>query len=107
LSLPLTGTWHKGIFEKTSFAGNLMSITSDDLNAFYRFAEARLASERAENLHQLVDLWESEHPSAEVHAENVSAVRAAIRDMESGDAGRLAGNLVEELRAELAGRRKQ
>jgi hypothetical protein len=83
-----------------------MSVSSDDLNAFYRFAEARLTSERAENLHQLVDLWESEHPTAEVHAENVAAVQAAIRDMEAGDPGRPAGKLVEELRVELAGRRE-
>lgn len=75
-----------------------MSITSDDLNAFHHFAAARLASRSAESLHELVDLWEIEHPAREVHAENVAAVQAAIRDMKNGDRGRPAGEAVEELR---------
>jgi hypothetical protein len=82
-----------------------MAITCDDLNEFHRFAEARLTSDGAENLHQLVDLWEIEHPAPGAHAENVAAVQAAIRDMENGDTGRPALEIVKELRAELADRR--
>jgi hypothetical protein len=81
-----------------------VAITCDDLNSFHRFAEARLPSAAVENLHQLVDLWEIEHPTPEVHAENLAAVRAAIRDMQSGDAGRPAKKIVQELRAEIARR---
>jgi hypothetical protein len=81
-----------------------MAITSDDLNAFHEFAEARLASSGAESLQDLVKLWESEHSASELHKQNVAAVRAAIRDMENGDVGRPAGMLLEELRAELAAR---
>ena len=84
-----------------------MAITSDDLNAFHHFAEARLTSDGAESLQELVDIWEIEHPTPELHAQNVAAVRAAIRDMENGDTGRPAGKVLEELRTELAGRRNQ
>jgi hypothetical protein len=48
-----------------------------------------------------------EHPSPEVYAQDVAAIRAAIRDMENGDRGRPAGQVVEELRGELDRRRSQ
>jgi hypothetical protein len=83
-----------------------MAITKDDLNAFHQFAEARLASGDAESLQELVAVWEIEHPTPELHAQNVAAVQAAIRDMENGDTGRPAESVIEELRSELAGRRK-
>ena len=82
-----------------------MAITIDDLNAFHHFAEATLAGRGAESLQELVDIWEIEHPAPKLHTENVAAVRAAIRDMENGDAGRPAGIVVDEVRAELAARR--
>lgn len=50
---------------------------------------------------ELYDEWRSHHlPPEELH-ENVLAVRAAIRDMENGDAGQDAGEFIAELRAEL------
>jgi hypothetical protein len=84
-----------------------MAITNDDLAAFHQFAESTLASRGAESLQELVDIWEFEHPTPMRHAQNVAAVRAAIRDMENGDTGRPAERVLEELRAELAGRRDQ
>jgi hypothetical protein len=84
-----------------------MPVTSDDLTAFHHFAAARLAGRGAESLHELVDLWETEHPAPELHAQNVAAVQAAIRDMQNGDTGRPAAKVVEELRAELARRSDQ
>jgi hypothetical protein len=83
----------------------LVAITAGDLIAFHQFAQARLASRGAESLYELVDIWEIEHPTPELHAQNVAAVQAAIRDMKNGDSGRPAGTVLEELRAELAGRR--
>lgn len=81
-----------------------MSLTSDDLNAFHRFAATTLASRGVETLQELVDLWELGHPAPQLHAENVAAIRAAIRDMENGDTGRPAHLVVDELRGELAAR---
>lgn len=82
-----------------------MAITKDDLAAFHHFAESTLASRGVESLQELVDIWEVEHPTPELHAQNVAAVQAAIRDMENGDTGRPVERVVEELRSELAGRR--
>jgi len=84
-----------------------MAITNDDLNSFHHFAQARLTSDGAESLHELVDLWEISCPASELHAQNVAAVRAAIRDMENGDRGRPAAAILKEMRAELAGRHHQ
>jgi hypothetical protein len=80
----------------------VMSITNDDLNAFHQFAQVTLAKRGAESLQELVDLWDLEHPAPKLHAENVAAVRAAIRDLENGDSGRPARPVVDEMRAELA-----
>jgi hypothetical protein len=82
-----------------------MAVTSDDLNAFHDFAAAQLASGGAESLYELVDLWETQQSIPDLQTKDVAAVRAAIRDMEHGDSGRPATMLLQELRAELAGRR--
>jgi hypothetical protein len=82
-----------------------VSISTDDLQAFHRFAEAAILGRRAESLHELVDLWEMEHPLPAQHDENVAAVRAALMDMDRGDQGRPAALIIEELRTELASRR--
>jgi hypothetical protein len=42
-----------------------------------------------------------EHATPELHAQNVAAVQAAIRDMENGDTGQPAKKVIEELRDEL------
>jgi hypothetical protein len=84
-----------------------MSITNDDLNAFHDFAQATLASRGAESIQELVDIWEAQHPTSQRHSTDVAAVRAAIRDMQSGDTGRPAEKLIEELRQEFASRRTQ
>jgi hypothetical protein len=81
-----------------------MAITRDDLNAFHRFAAARVTTSGTESLQELLTLWEIEHPEASTHAQNVAAVQAAIRDMQNGDRGRPAVENLEELRAELASR---
>jgi hypothetical protein len=84
-----------------------MAITKQDLDAFHQFAEAKIADRSTESLHELVEIWESEQSTPELHAENVAAIRAAIRDMENGDNGRPAADAIQELRAEIADRRKQ
>lgn len=81
-----------------------MSVTSDDLNAFHRFAAAHIAAGNAQSLQELVDIWEIDHSAPGVRAENVAAIQAAISDMENGDIGRDAKIISGELRAELASR---
>lgn len=84
-----------------------MSVTSDDLNAFHRFAVTTIADRGAGSLQELVDLWEIENPDSQLHVENVAAVRAALRDMENGDTGRPAHLVIDEMRAELTLRKPQ
>ncbi len=84
-----------------------MSVSKDDLNAFHQFAEAALSRRSAESLHELVDIWETENLSPELHAQNVAAINAAIKDMQNGDTGRPANAVITELRAELNSRSTQ
>jgi hypothetical protein len=79
----------------------LMAVTRDDLAAFHQFAEAKLAILGPESLHELVDIWEIEHPAPDRLADDAAAVRAAIRDMELGESGQPARRVMEELRTEL------
>jgi hypothetical protein len=105
-ALDLTHQNRSGIVERVAICcseKSLMAITTDDLCAFYHFAQAMLASGGAQSLHELVDIWEIEHSTPELHAQNVAAVQAAIRDMQNGDTGRPGANVLDELRAELAG----
>lgn len=83
-----------------------MPFTKDDLDAFRQFAESQLAKRGAESLRQLVDAWEVEYPPAQTHAANVAAIRASIRDMERGERGRPADEVIAEVRRELASRRE-
>lgn len=83
-----------------------MTITQDDLTAFHQFATAKLAASPVESLSELVDIWEMEHPSPELYAQNVAAIRAALRDMENGDTGEPAEQVIEEIRAEIDRRYK-
>jgi hypothetical protein len=84
-----------------------MSITNDDLNAFHEFALATLANRGAESRQELIDIWDTQHPAPQRHSADVAAIRAAVRDMQSGDTGRPAENVVEELRKDFASRRTQ
>jgi hypothetical protein len=83
-----------------------MAITKDDLDSFHTFAEATIASGRAESLHDLVEIWEMSRVTPERRAQDVAAVQAAIRDMQNGDQGRPARQVIEELRAELSQRKQ-
>jgi hypothetical protein len=67
--------------------GGNMPITQSDLNAFHQYAGQKLAARGVESLHELVDLWDIEHPIAKLSADNGAAIQAAIRDMAEGDRG--------------------
>lgn len=79
-----------------------MAISKDDLNAFHQFALGRVEQGSVQSFHELIDLWNTEHPNPERHADDVAAIRAAVRDMENGDAGRPAMDVIKELHEELS-----
>ena len=81
-----------------------MAITKHDLDAFHEFAASSLAKLSPESLHELVDIWETEHECPDVVKQNQAAVSAALRDMRNGDCGRPATIVIDELRAEISNR---
>jgi hypothetical protein len=77
-----------------------MQTTAEELEAFYRFALARIGNGQAKlSLAELVDLWELEHPPARVQREVDEALDRAQSELEAG-AGRPADAFNAELRAQ-------
>ena len=79
-----------------------MSVTTEQIDSFHRFATNRLKNgSEGLSMDELYDEWRTQHFSPEEIHENVLAVRAAIRDMENGDTGQDADDVIAELRDEL------
>jgi len=79
-----------------------MTTTEHELQSFTEFARQRLSNGGAKpSLDELFDIWRVENPSAELHAENVAAVNAALQDYENGDRGAPAGEHSDQLRREF------
>lgn len=78
-----------------------MAVTIDEIDSFRRFAIERVRTDANVSLEDLVGAWRLLNPTPEEHAENIAAIRSAIRDMDSGDHGRPAIEIVNELRREL------
>ena len=75
-----------------------MSISQDDLNRFHEFATQRLGDSKAEDLYELVDQWETSQLTGDQLRRNANAIQKAADDMEAGDTGRSARELLSELR---------
>lgn len=79
-----------------------MTTTQEELESFYRFAIEQLANDGTENtIDELYDQWRYENLTPEDLAENVAAIQASIDDMNNGERGRDAREVVKELRSEL------
>lgn len=79
-----------------------MAVTQSDLQAFHQFAQVQLDGGAVETLHELVNDWELQRRTEGERTQDIAAVRAALSDMQQGDAGRPAGEISRELRDELA-----
>ena len=65
-----------------------MSTTQQDIQSFAQFAEQQLSEGGSERtIDELFDIWRAAKPSGETLAQSVSAVKAALIDMEAGDTG--------------------
>lgn len=65
-----------------------MAITHEQLDSFHEFAKGQLDNNGSDlTFAELYEMWRVENPADEELAENVAAVKAAIRDMEQGDRG--------------------
>ena len=79
-----------------------MTTTAQELESFTQFARKRLEAGTPEpSLDELFDLWRIENPSDADYAENLAAIAGAIEDFKTGDRGRRAGELSQELRQEF------
>lgn len=79
-----------------------MTMTAEQIDSFHRFATARLNDGGTDlSMDELYDEWRAQHPSPDELHENVLAVKAAIRDMENGDTGQDADEVIAEIRDEL------
>ena len=79
-----------------------MATTQDELESFYRFASEQLANGGTEKtIDELYDQWRLENLTPEDVAENVAAIQASIDDMNNGETGRNAREVIKELRSEL------
>ena len=76
--------------------------TRAQLDSFYEFATKQLENGgKGKTVDELYDQWRFENLTVEDMAENVAAIQASIDDMNSGERGREAGDVVRELRKEL------
>jgi hypothetical protein len=69
-----------------------------DAAAFHHFLGEQLhVGGEEKSPEELLALWRAEHPTPEQLQESVAALREAIADMEAGDAGRPASEVIGEL----------
>ncbi|HWL10774.1 MAG TPA: hypothetical protein VNQ76_20370 [Planctomicrobium sp.] len=76
--------------------------TLKQIEAFHEFASEQVRKgETTWTLGELVDLWELQNLTADEFSENVAAIQEAIDDLQNGETGRPAMELVRELRGQL------
>jgi hypothetical protein len=65
------------------------SQSSSELRQFHTFVATQLARSDGEDLspEDVIDLWREQHPCSEDTASTVTALRAALADIEAGDLG--------------------
>ena len=70
-----------------------------ELDAFGRFIVDQIDHGRSDlSPEECLQLWRAEHPSSEELNESTAALTRAIADMEAGDRGRPAREVIDELR---------
>ena len=76
--------------------------TQEEIDSFYRFVSERLVNGGSEmSIDELYDQWRLENTGPEHFTENVAAIQASIDDMNRGDTGRNAAEVIRDLRGEL------
>jgi hypothetical protein len=74
----------------------------DELTAFQAFLTERLQTSGPKpSPEEAVDEWRELHPDPEMDEEEVAAIQEAIDDMNAGDKGRPADEVMAELRSKL------
>jgi uncharacterized protein with von Willebrand factor type A (vWA) domain len=77
-----------------------LMASQEQIDSFHRFATEQLANGgREKTVDELYDQWRFENQTAEEFEENVAAIQGAIDDMNNGDSGRDADEVIAEIRA--------
>jgi hypothetical protein len=77
----------------------LSADTSSELERLHEFILEKLADGASQlSPEDALDQWRAENPSFEELAESAEAVKRALADMEAGDAGRPANEVIADLR---------
>ena len=70
-----------------------------ELDAFGRFIVEQIDQGRSDlSPEECLELWRAEHPSPEELNESTAVLKQAIADMEAGDRGRPAREVIDDLR---------
>lgn len=70
--------------------------TKEQIESFQQFASEQLDNGSVElSMPEIFDLWLVQNPGADELTDRVASVRAAIIDMENGDAGRPFGEFAD------------
>ena len=73
--------------------------TQEQIDSFHRFATEQLRNDgRNKTVDELYDRWRFENQSPEEFEENVTAIQGAIDDMNNGDTGRDADEVIADVR---------
>ncbi len=75
-----------------------MAVNQDELDRFHRFATERIGDEGADSIYELLSEWETESLTDDQLQRNAQAIQKAIDDMDAGDSGRPARELIAEFR---------
>ena len=72
---------------------------TSELHEFHRFLTAKLSNGCARlSPEEVLDEWRQDHPDPEIDEDEVAAIQEAIDDMEAGDRGRPADEVIADLR---------
>ena len=70
-----------------------------ELHEFHRFLSTKLSNGGADlSPEEVLDEWRQDHPDPEIDEDDVAAIQEAIDDMEAGDRGRPADEVIADLR---------
>ena len=76
-----------------------MDTQQNDLEAFRNFVDAQVQTGSPLSPEELLGKFRAEQAPNATFRESVRAINAALDDLDAGDAGRLAGEVIRELRA--------
>lgn len=80
-----------------------MSVqVADELRSFHEFVAEKLSvGPSGLSPEEALDLWRTTNPDPDELQESVAAIREALNDIEAGDKGRPADEVVNDLRSRL------